>query len=87
MRKLILVAALSLMAAACTSEQSNRAVTGGAIGAAAGAATGALVTRNAGGALTGAAIGGVGGAAIGAATAPKTCTAYDAYGRAYQTTC
>ncbi|SHO61779.1 hypothetical protein SAMN02745172_00892 [Pseudoxanthobacter soli DSM 19599] len=88
MKKLVLAAALALAVAGCTQEQTNRGVVGGALGAGLGAATGALITGDAGGALAGAAIGGVGGAAIGAGTAPqRTCTAYDAYGRAYQVAC
>lgn len=58
---------LSLALGACSgmSHQEQRALSGGAIGAGAGAAVGALTG---GSALTGALIGGAGGAAIGALT-------------------
>ncbi len=49
-----------------------------------GALTGGLISHTPTGALIGAAVGAVGGAAIGAGTTPKpkTCTAYDANGKA-----
>jgi uncharacterized membrane protein len=62
MTGLLLVAGLAL--AACGETQSDRAMSGGAIGAAGGAAAGAL----AGSPLTGALLGGAAGAATGALT-------------------
>ena len=67
MTKLIAVIAFVLGLAACGSSPGERAVTGGAIGAGAGAVVGATTGV---GVLPGAVIGGVGGAAIGAVTSP-----------------
>lgn len=58
---------LSLALAGCGTRTSDRAISGGAIGAGAGAVGGAAV----GAPLTGAAIGGAAGAATGAATSPN----------------
>ncbi len=65
--RLALIVALVLPIAACEgmSRREQRALSGGAIGAAGGAAVGAITG---GSALTGALIGGAGGAAIGAIT-------------------
>jgi uncharacterized membrane protein len=65
--RLALAAALIVPLAACEgmNRQQQRALSGGAIGAAGGAAIGALTG---GSALTGALIGGAGGAAVGAIT-------------------
>ena len=88
-RHLLACAVLAGGLAACQSDsQSDRAVTGGLIGAGAGAAVGAATTGRASGALAGAAIGGAGGALLGAATTPERrvvrrgawCDGYDAYG-------
>jgi osmotically inducible lipoprotein OsmB len=65
MQRLIAVLALGL--AACGTSPGERAVTGGAIGAGAGALVGATTGV---GWLPGAVVGGVGGAAIGAVTSP-----------------
>jgi osmotically inducible lipoprotein OsmB len=70
MRKLTTAGTLTLallLASACSSmtRQEQRALSGGAIGAAGGAAVGALTG---GSLLTGALIGGAGGAAVGALT-------------------
>ena len=54
--------------AACGETKSDRALSGGAIGAGAGAVGGALVGGNP---VAGAVIGGVGGAAAGALTSPN----------------
>lgn len=62
------VAMLALAAAACADPVGQRALVGGGIGAAGGAAIGALTG---GSPLAGAAIGGAGGAAVGALTAPR----------------
>jgi len=65
------VALLGLALIGCSgmNDQQQRALSGGALGAAGGAAVGALT----GGSLvTGALIGGAGGAAVGALTSPKS---------------
>ena len=64
----VLVGSLSLLLAACGEEPGTRAVTGGLIGAGAGAAVGAATGGSAG---TGALIGGGVGAVGGAVTAPR----------------
>lgn len=61
-----------LAATGCNTPQ-ERAVSGGAIGAAGGAVVGQAIGRNTGSTLAGAAIGGVAGAMIGAGTAPGEC--------------
>jgi len=71
MRKMtmaVAAAGLTLMLAACGQEPGTRAVTGGLIGAGAGAALGAATGGSAG---TGALIGGGVGAVGGAVTAPR----------------
>ncbi len=60
--------ALSTLVAACGDTMGQRALSGGAIGAGAGAAIGAATG---GSAATGAIIGGAGGAAVGAATTDR----------------
>jgi hypothetical protein len=62
-----MVSALSILTAACGETPTDRALTGGAIGAASGAVVGSTVGHPVGGAV----VGGVGGAAIGAATTPR----------------
>ncbi len=64
----VAAAVLTLMVAACGEEPGTRAVTGGLLGAGAGAALGAATGGNAG---TGALIGGGVGAIGGAVTAPR----------------
>ncbi|TDP46093.1 YMGG-like glycine zipper-containing protein [Zavarzinia compransoris] len=66
MAALLAVATLGLGACSGLNHQEQRALSGGAIGAGAGAAIGAITG---GSAVTGALIGGAGGAAIGALTA------------------
>lgn len=68
--RLALAAALVAPLAACDNmnRTQQRALSGGAIGAAGGAAVGALTG---GSAVTGALLGGAGGAVIGAVTAPS----------------
>lgn len=72
MRKIsvAIAAVLSLAVAGCDhmTQQQQRALSGGAIGAAGGAAIGVLAG---GSLLTGALIGGAGGAAVGALTSPS----------------
>lgn len=65
--RLALVAAVAVPMAACSgmNHQQQRTLSGGAIGAAGGAAVGALTG---GSAVTGALLGGAGGAALGAIT-------------------
>ncbi|WP_417769862.1 glycine zipper domain-containing protein [Stappia sp.] len=88
MQKILIVSAATLFVAACQSDsQSDRALVGGGLGAATGAAVGPAATGDVGGALVGAAVGGVGGAAVGAATTPKNCVARDRYGRRYRVVC
>ena len=60
------LAALGLLVAGCGNNPTDRALTGGAIGA----GTGAVVGSTMGSPLGGAVVGGLGGAAIGAATTP-----------------
>jgi Glycine zipper len=91
MKKFGAIALFALALAGCQTDNPNdRALGGGAIGAASGALIGAAVTGDAGGALIGAAIGGVSGAAIGAATTPqrvRTCRGYDRYGNRIRVRC
>jgi osmotically inducible lipoprotein OsmB len=63
----VAIIALGLLAAACGNNPTDRALTGGAIGAGTGAVVGATV----GAPIAGAVIGGLGGAAIGAVTTPR----------------
>ena len=67
MTRFIAVFAIMLGLSACGSSPGERAVTGGAIGAGAGALVGGTTGV---GWLPGAVVGGVGGAVIGAATTP-----------------
>ena len=62
----LLIALFSL--AACGSDPGTRALTGGAIGAGAGAVVGSATGV---GPIGGAVVGGLGGAAVGAATTPR----------------
>ena len=71
----VLAAALAL--SACGTTPGDRAVSGGLLGAGAGAAVGSL----AGNAGAGAVIGGLGGAAVGAATDPCTLNLGDPFWR------
>ncbi len=64
----VAAAAMTLLLAACGEEPGTRAVTGGLLGAGAGAAVGAATGGNPG---TGALIGGGVGAVGGAVTAPR----------------
>ena len=88
MKFLIVIGAAALLLAGCQADsQTDRALIGGGLGAATGAAIGAATGGGAGAALAGAAIGGAGGAIVGAATTPKNCVAYDRYGRRYYVAC
>jgi osmotically inducible lipoprotein OsmB len=73
-RSLAVVAALGLTTA-CGNNPTDRALTGGAVGAAGGAVVGSTVGHPVGGAV----VGGLGGAAVGAATTPRP----DYYGGGY----
>jgi osmotically inducible lipoprotein OsmB len=66
------IALLGLLSAACGNNPTDRALTGGAIGA----GTGAVVGSTMGAPVAGAIVGGAGGAVIGAATTPNR---YDRY--------
>ena len=82
MKKILLASTFALALAGCGSTQSDRALTGAALGGVAGAAIGGAATGSGGGALAGAAIGAAGGAAVGAATTPRYNRCYiDDYGR------
>jgi outer membrane lipoprotein SlyB len=95
MRHLVICATLAGTVAACNPYNStDRAVTGGLIGAGTGAVIGGVATGRAGGALAGAAIGAAGGAIVGAATTPagpryraRTCRGYDEYGDPIRVRC
>ncbi|MTH95241.1 glycine zipper domain-containing protein [Roseibium sp. RKSG952] len=88
MKKLFVILASGLFLTACQSDsQRDRALVGGGLGAATGAAIGAAATGDVGGALAGAAIGGAGGAIVGSATTPKNCVAYDRNGNPYRVAC
>jgi osmotically inducible lipoprotein OsmB len=69
------VAALAVATAACGNNPTDRALTGGAIGAGSGAVVGSTVGHP----IAGAVVGGLGGAAIGAATTPRRDYYYDGY--------
>ncbi len=69
MTRYLVLAAILLGVTACGDTWGQRAVTGGAVGAGAGAVTGALVPGL--GVLPGAVIGGAVGAGVGAATTPQ----------------
>ncbi len=87
---LAMVSALGLGLAACGETRSERAVSGGLIGAGAGALVGSAVSGGrVGGTLAGAAIGGAGGAIVGAETRParRGCYATDEYGERYRVPC
>ena len=62
----IVLTGLALATTACGNNPTDRALTGGAIGA----GTGAVVGSTVGSPIAGAVVGGLGGAAIGAATTP-----------------
>jgi osmotically inducible lipoprotein OsmB len=61
------IVSLGLLTTACGNNPTDRALTGGAIGA----GTGAVVGSTVGAPIAGAVVGGLGGAAIGAATTPS----------------
>ena len=69
------VLAILGMATACGDNPTDRALTGGAIGAAGGAVVGSTMGHPVGGAV----VGGLGGAAVGAATTPRRDYYYGGY--------
>ena len=73
--KLAPVAALVLLTAACGNNPTDRALTGGAIGA----GTGAIVGSTVGAPIAGAVVGGAAGAVVGAATTPEQPRYYRYY--------
>jgi len=73
--KILAIASVACLASACGTTPGDRALSGGAIGAVAGAVIGNNTTGHP---ATGAVIGGVAGAAIGGATAPRTDGTYSA---------
>lgn len=82
MKKFVAILGVALTLGACAgtgSVQGDRALTGAALGGAAGAIIGGVASGTAGGALAGGAIGAAGGAIVGAATAPKERCYYSRY--------
>jgi len=69
--RIFIIALATLALASCGTTPGCRAISTGALGAAGGAAIGALT----GGAAAGALIGGVGGAVVGGATSPRAAYA------------
>jgi osmotically inducible lipoprotein OsmB len=69
---LAVLAAAAVATSACGERPVDRALTGGAIGAAGGAVVGSTVVAP----VAGAVVGGLGGAAVGAATAPQPSNRY-----------
>ena len=86
MKKLFVLALVAVGLAACGATRQDRAVTGGLIGAGAGAAIGAVATGTAGGAIAGGVLGGAAGAIIGGNTGGhhhyrgRRCVGHDRYG-------
>jgi hypothetical protein len=68
MYKVVIAVAALLALSACGRDPGTRALTGGAIGAGAGAVVGSATGV---GPIGGAVVGGLGGAAVGAATTPR----------------
>ena len=86
---ILVVGALALSTAACTSNE-QRVAGYGVGGAAVGALAGGAIGGNGRGALTGAAIGAVAGTLVGAATTRngvQYCRYRDRYGRVYEAPC
>lgn len=72
MKKTILALACATMLVGCNStNQGDRALVGGAVGAATGAVVAAAAGANPAGTLVGATVGAAGGAIIGSATTPR----------------
>ncbi|MFN8829455.1 MAG: glycine zipper domain-containing protein [Labrys sp. (in: a-proteobacteria)] len=88
MKKIIVVAAMALALAGCSSySRTDRALGGAAIGATSGAVIGNLAGGTGGSTVAGALIGGVAGAIVGAETTPKACWARDSRGNRYRVQC
>jgi osmotically inducible lipoprotein OsmB len=71
----VALTALGLLTAACGNNPTDRALTGGAIGA----GTGAVVGSTVGAPIAGAVVGGAAGAVVGAATTPEQPRYYRYY--------
>ncbi|WP_020185211.1 glycine zipper domain-containing protein [Methylopila sp. 73B] len=90
---LTLVTAMGLGLAACGETRNERALSGGLIGAGAGAVVGSAVSGGrASGALVGGALGAAGGAVVGANTRPErrsreVCYGTNRYGERYRVPC
>ena len=69
-RSLTVLLSLSLLLSACGTTQSDRALSGGLLGA----GTGAVIGSVTGSAVNGAIFGGLGGAALGALSSPRVLT-------------
>ncbi len=84
-RKFLITSVAALSLAACT----QREVTGGALGAGAGAVVGAAVTGDVEGALVGGAVGAVAGTLVAGATEPRPgyCRYHDGRGGTYVAEC
>ena len=75
MAPLAALVSLGLLTAACGNNPTDRALTGGAIGA----GTGAVVGSTVGAPIAGAVVGGAAGAVVGAATTPEQPRYYRSY--------
>ena len=85
MLKIMIVSAVALSAAACTTTE-RRAGTGALIGGGTGAIIGGIAGGGTGAAV-GAAVGAGTGAVIGAATTPRDCYAHDRWGNVVRVRC
>ncbi|RAI00452.1 bacteriocin [Acuticoccus sediminis] len=78
MKKILIAVALAAGLAGCNANNTgDRALVGGALGAATGAGVAALTGASAGGVVAGSVIGGAGGAVLGAATTPRCVNQYN----------
>lgn len=87
MRKIVLVVALGAVLAGCQTARQDRALTGGAIGGAAGAVIGGVAGKSVGAAAAGGVIGAAAGAIIADATRPGRCYYRDRHGRRHYVRC
>lgn len=78
MKKILIAMTVAAGLAGCNANSSgDRALVGGALGAATGATVAAVTGAGAGGVAAGAVVGGAGGAIVGAATTPKCVNQYN----------
>ncbi|UOM34479.1 hypothetical protein [Acuticoccus sp. I52.16.1] len=78
MRKILIAVALAAGLAGCNANNSgDRALVGGALGAATGAGIAAIAGGGAGAVVASSVVGGAGGALVGAATTPKCVNQYN----------